>query len=139
MQCHRITRNKTMSIPLPKLANLVLLLSLSSTLQAASVVAGVAAGLAQTHEGRLLLHLGGDGHELHGRSDLLHGHELAGVLGNLLSGLAVLGEHHKLALVGLQSVHVGVQSLQRLVHSSVVHSNADGASLTSVDASLLRN
>ena len=119
--------------------HLVLLLSLSSTLQTASVVAGVAAGLAQRHESALLLHLGGDSHELHGGSDLLHGHDLASVLSDLLSGLAVLGEHHELALVGLKSLHVGLQSLHRLVHSSVIHSNSNSAGLTSVDASLLLN
>lgn len=119
---------------------------LSSTLRALAEVTSVAASLSQTEERAVLLHRVAHSHELHLRSHLLHGHEHALELGRLLS-LAALREHHQLALVRVQSLHVRLQGLHlslnthtrdyRLVRSAVVHGNADGLSLSGVDAGLL--
>ena len=119
---------------------------LRSTLRALAEVASVATSLSQAHEGVVLLHLLAHSHELHLRSHLLHRHEHALELRRLLS-LAALGEHHQLALVRVQSLHVGLQGLHlsfscrlqayRLVGSAVVHGNADGLGLSGVDSGLL--
>ena len=83
---------------------------LSSTLRALAEVTSVAASLSQTEERAVLLHRVAHSHELHLRSHLLHGHEHALELGRLLS-LAALREHHQLALVRVQSLHVRLQGL----------------------------
>ena len=119
---------------------------LRSTLRALTEVAGVATSLSQTHEGVVLLHLLAHSHELHLGSHLLHRHEHTLELRSILH-LTALGEHHQLALVSVQSLHVGLEGLHlsltlqykryRLVGSAVVHSNADGLSLSGVNSSLL--
>ena len=118
--------------------NLVLLLSLAGTLQTTTVVASIATSLTNSHERRVLLHLGSHLHELHLRSHLLHRHELAAELSSAHSLLVVL-EHNQLALVSLQSLHVRLQSLHRLVHTTVIHSNTNRGSLLRVDSGLLRH
>ena len=123
-------------------------LSLSSTLQTTSIVASIVTSLSQSHVSRLLLHLRSNGHELGLGSHLLHRHEHTSELSgssHLLSRrisllrLGALREQNQLALVSVQSLDVGLESLDGLVHSSVINGNTDRSSLIGVNSSLLHN
>ena len=125
---------------------IVLLSSLGSTLSTLTEVVGVAQSLAQSHERGLLLQLGSHFHELHLRSDLLNRKDRAAQLGrssHLLSSRHALlslhsaREQDQLALVRVQTLHVRLQRLHAAVHTAMIHSNADGQSLTGVDSGLL--
>lgn len=118
--------------------SLVLLLSLARALQTTTIVASVATSLTNSHERTVLLHLGSHLHELHLRSHLRHRHELATELSSTHSLLVVL-EHNQLALVRLQSLHVRLESLHRLVHTTVIDSNTNRSRLLRVDSSLLHH
>ena len=96
---------------------LILFSLFSSTLSTNTEVTSVVTSLSQTHESRVLLHFGSDGHELELGSSLLDGHEdtvdLGGVL-HFLGSLTSLGEEDQLALVSVQSVNVGLETLDLL-------------------------
>ena len=91
---------------------LVLFSLFSSTLSTNTEVTSVVTSLSQSHEGGVLLHFGSDSHEFELGSSLFNGHENTGGLSGSSDffSLSALAEDDQLALVGVQSVDVGLET-----------------------------
>ena len=91
---------------------LILFSLFSSTLSTNTEVTSVVTSLSQSHEGGVLLHFGSDSHEFELGSSLFNGHENTGGLSGSSDffSLSALAEDDQLALVGVQSVDVGLET-----------------------------